>query len=81
MHRQVRQIQAEWPILVPLDEVHSMLCNQVGGVAFFGNHFEVLPPVLDEGPIDARMVIHVAATISAELVEALLGRVELDVVA
>ena len=78
----VCEVEEERRLLVSGDELGGILCQQVCGIARLVFEHPVFPPIqlFLAVACDVRVVIHVAADIAAELIEAVVHRVKTEVV-
>ena len=74
MNREMRHIEAERMVVMPIDELHRISVDQVGGVAFLRCVDATVPPIVFHVVADMADEIDVAAVIADELVEAVVLR-------
>ena len=74
MNREMRHIEAERMVVMPIDELHRITVDQVGGVAFLRCVDATVPPIVCPVVADMADEIDVAAVIADELVEAVVLR-------
>ncbi len=75
MNREMRHIAAERTVVMPIDELHRITVDQVGGVALLRWVDATVPPIVRQVVADRADEIDVTAVIADELVEAVVLRV------
>ena len=72
-------VEAEWAVLVFLNEFEGVAIDQVSGVAIFNGFFSTVPPIVLVVISPVIDVVDVAAVVAAEIVESMILRVKFGI--